>query len=368
VSPGEYIRQELKRRGWGQADLALIMSRPAQRINELVLGKASVSPEVAVELAAALGGTAEEWLQREAAYRLSLANTDPENVRRRARLYDLVPVKELQKRGWIRPTDDIDEIEKDVLRFLEISSINEEPCIQAVLRTTNPGAELTPAQRAWCFRVRHMARSITVPPYQDNRADQCSARLRKLAAYSQHVGKVPALFASFGVRFVIVEPLTGTKIDGMATWLDDHSPVVGLSMRFDRIDSFWHTVSHEWSHIRHRDALSVDTDIAEPGEVSLAVKPPVERRADEEAAATLIDPEELQSFIQRVGPFYSKERINQFANRIRMHPGVIVGQLQHRAEIGYSANRELLVKVRHVVTPVALTDGWGSSIDPRALR
>lgn len=368
MSPGEYIREELKRRGWGQADLALIMGRPTQRVNELVLGKASVSPEVAVELAAALGGTAEEWLQREAAYRLSLTSADPENVRRRARLYDLVPVKELQKRGWIKPTDDTEEIERDILRFLEIKSIDGEPSVQAVLRATNPGPELTPAQRAWYFRVRQLARSIIVPPYRDDRADQCSAKLRKLAAYSQHAGKVPAVFASFGVRFVIVEPLAGAKIDGMATWLDDHSPVIGVSLRFDRVDSFWHTVAHEWSHIRHRDALSVDTDIAEPGQVSAAVRPPVERRADEEAAATLIDPEELQSFIHRVGPFYAKERINQFANRIRMHPGIIVGQLQHRGEIRYSANREMLVKVRHVVTPVALTDGWGSSIDPRALE
>lgn len=367
TSPGEYIRDELKKRGWGQDDLARIIGRPTSRVNELVQGKLGVSPELAISLSAALGGTADEWMQREVAYRLSLASPDVDDVRRRARLYELAPIKEMQRRGWIRGGDDVDEVEKDVLRFLELKSAAEQPSIQAALRATNPRGELSPAQRAWCFRVRQIARSVAVPPYQDDKAEQCSAQLRKLAAYSQHVGKVPAMLARFGVRFVVVEPLAGAKVDGMATWLDERSPVIGVSLRFDRIDSFWHTVAHEWSHVRHRDAVSVDTDIAEPGAMSAADRPPIERRADEEAAATLIDPKELESFIKRVGPFYSKERINQFANRIKMHPGIIVGQLQHRGEIGYSANREMLVKVKSGVTPVALTDGWGSTIDPRAL-
>src|SRR5687768_2140966 len=103
LSPGDHIRTELKRRGWGQDDLARVLGRPTSRVNELVQGKASVSPELAVALAAALGGTAEEWLQRDAAYRLSTANADVQGVRRRARLYEIAPVKELQRRGWIRP-------------------------------------------------------------------------------------------------------------------------------------------------------------------------------------------------------------------------------------------------------------------------
>ena len=70
----------------------------------------------------------------------------------------------------------------------------------------------------------------------------------------------------------------------------------------------------------------------------------------------------LRSFILRVGPIYSKERINQFANRVKIHPGVIVGQLQKRKEISYAANREMLVKVREYVTSTAVTDGWGTPL------
>ena len=162
-----------------------------------------------------------------------------------------------------------------------------------------------------------------------------------------------------GIRFVVVEPLPHTKIDGVAFWLDPSSPVIALSIRFDRIDSFWHTLGHELSHIRHRDDPTVDTDIVGESRPFPAEQTAIERRADAEACAMWIDAEELQSFILRVGPLYSRARINQFANRLVVHPGIIVGHLQFRGELGYQALRDTLVKVRDAVTSEAATDGWG---------
>ena len=92
-----------------------------------------------------------------------------------------------------------------------------------------------------------------------------------------------------------------------------------------------------------------------------------ESRANREAATRLISHRDLESFMRRVGPFYSRDRVIQFAHSVQIHPGIIVGQLQHRGEIGFSALRDLLSKVRDVVTETALTDGWGKSISPAVL-
>ena len=73
---------------------------------------------------------------------------------------------------------------------------------------------------------------------------------------------------------------------------------------------------------------------------------------------------ELDSFVGRVSPIYSSERLIQFAHRIKIHPGIIVGQLQHRKELRYSAFREFLVKIRSYVVSSALTDGWGRRLGP----
>ena len=131
----------------------------------------------------------------------------------------------------------------------------------------------------------------------------------------------------FGIRFVVVEPLQGAKVDGVALWLNKKSPVIGMSVRYDRIDSFWFTLCHEISHIEHEDEAPLDADLTDRMEGVTVVRQSIERRANEEAADLLVDKEEMQSFIRRVGPLYSKAKIVQFAHRIKMHPGVIVGQL-----------------------------------------
>ena len=89
-----------------------------------------------------------------------------------------------------------------------------------------------------------------------------------------------------------------------------------------------------------------------------------ERKANLFATDRLVDPDELESFIARVGPLYSKKRIQLFAKKLQIHPGIIVGQLQHRGEIGFGHSREMLVKIRDFVTQSALTDGWGHGPPP----
>jgi HTH-type transcriptional regulator / antitoxin HigA len=223
-----------------------------------------------------------------------------------------------------------------------------------------------PRQRAWAFRVRQLAEAIpgaSVARFSDARIPALKADLRKLAAYSKEVRKAPALLLSYGIRFVVVEGLSGAKMDGFATWIDAdyQQPVIGMSLRYDRLDSFWFTLGHEVSHIAHHDIAPVDGDVSGQEDL-LEVKPPMERRADEESAATFIDPVELQSFIRRHGPRYSADHINQFANRIKMHPNIIVGQLKNRGEIKYSQHTKTIVPVRELVVKAAVTDGWGKDI------
>ena len=81
------------------------------------------------------------------------------------------------------------------------------------------------------------------------------------------------------------------------------------------------------------------------------------------AASLLVDTAALNDFIARVSPLYSKERIRGFAARIGVHPGIVVGQLQHRGVasggIPWSHSRDMLVPIRQHVAGAALTDGWG---------
>ncbi len=365
--PGDYIREELKKRAWTQEDLAHVLGDAVARVNKIITGKQELSPETALALETALGISAAEWLQREAAYRLSLARSGGEDdIKRRARLHELAPMKEMAKRGWIRQTDSLAGQEREVQRFYQIGSIEEEPSIHGALRKTAPSIAVSSQQRAWAFRVRQVATAIpaaSVGFYDDAKIDACRRDLRKLASYSAGAQKAPALLMRYGIRYVVVEGLSGAKVDGFATWLDEQSPVIGMSLRFDRLDSFWFTLAHELTHIKYRDIAAVDGDVASHEDPLFEVKSMEERRADEEAASMLVPPDELKSFILRVGPLYSTEKINQFANRIKMHPNIIIGQLKNLGEIGWSKHTKDVVAVREAVVKAAVTDGWGKSIN-----
>ena len=89
--PGEFLRDELEARGWSQGDFAEITGRPIQAINEILSGRRGITPEMARRLAAALGTSAEFWMNLQTAYDLSAVQHDSSEVAHRARLYGLAP-------------------------------------------------------------------------------------------------------------------------------------------------------------------------------------------------------------------------------------------------------------------------------------
>ena len=364
--PGEMLRDLLKKRGWTQEELALVTGRSTRSINDIVRGKASITPDAAASFAAAFGNTPEEWMHADVAYRLSFVEVDTAEIGRRAKVFASAPIREMQRRGWITETDELAQIESELRDFFGAS---ETPFSVATRRRAD-SANLTPEENAWVFRARQLASTLLIrSPFSEARLPKARVELRRLAAHPKEGKYIPSVLADFGIRFVVVEPFAGTRIDGAAFW-DDIGPVIAVSIRQDRVDGFWFTLMHEFSHIAHGDPLSVDTEMVDPvfGVVIKPARDEAEGRADAEAASSLIPSKEIDSFINRVSPLYSRDRIIQFANRIRIHPGIIVGQLQYRKEIGYSAQRDLLSKIRDNVIATALTDGWGQTISPSVAR
>ena len=76
--PGDHIREEIECRGWSQGDLARIMGRPVQVINQIINGSKAITARTARELEAALGPDAQTWMNLETSWRLYIeAEADP---------------------------------------------------------------------------------------------------------------------------------------------------------------------------------------------------------------------------------------------------------------------------------------------------
>jgi HTH-type transcriptional regulator/antitoxin HigA len=357
--PGEFIKEELEARGWSNIDLAEIMGRHPNQISLIVRGEQDVTPETAKQLSAAFGTSAQLWLNLQSSFNLAKTETNNDAVARRAKLYDLYPVRDIVKRGWIEPSDDIDVLER---RFEVFYGAGKTKLAWAARKST-PG-ELNTAQTAWLRRGYQLASAVSAVPFSDISFRRCIEVLKVFRANAEDIRRVPRVLADHGIRLLIIEALPKTAIDGVCFWVNSKAPVVVLSLRHDRIDSFWFTLMHELCHVKNRDglqsAVTVDTLMFGKDAQPFESKTESEKQADAFASQFLIDQERLKTFIARVRPYYYKSKITNFANLIKVHPGLVVGQLQHRKVIDWSHNREMLPKVREVATQSTVSDGWGN--------
>lgn len=357
--PGHFIREELEAREWSQRDLAYILGTPEQAVNLIVSGKRGISPEMAKALGLAFDVHPDFFANLQRAYDMSRARDPDPSVARRARLQTAYPVREMIKRGWLEDTDAA-MLEIQMARFFEVSSASDIPHMAHAARKAH--YEETPApQLAWLFRVRQIARGMAVPRYSERALREALQRLRAMLIDPEEARHVPRVLAECGVRYVVVEGLPNAKIDGVCFWLDKHSPVIGMSLRFDRVDNFWFVLRHEIEHVLQRhgqDEEIIDSEINTADDDDSI--PPEEKVANAAAGEFCIPAAELTSFIARKEPFFAERDVVGFARRLKIHPGIVVGQIQKRTK-RWDFLRRYLVKIRQHVLPSAIVDGWGQS-------
>lgn len=358
--PGEFLREELEAREWSQQELADILDRPPRLISELIAGKRAITPETAKGLADAFGTSPDYWMNLESQYQLSKIKIPNDNVARKAQLYDKFPVREMLRRGWVHTSENIDVLEQRFCAFFSVSNMSAQPELCHRAKKTHATLDATPLQMAWLFRVKAMASQQIVPAYSRAKLVVAVDKLKALTLSPEEVRHVPRILAESGVRLVLVEPMAGSKMDGACFWLEDNKPVIGLTLRFDRIDNFWFVLRHEIEHVLREDGKAnsqavIDTDVGE----DKSELPECERLANAAGAEFCVPSAELENFIARVQPYFSEEKVLRFAQRINVHPGLVVGQLQRR--LGrHDFLRKHQVKVRALLLPSADSDGWGS--------
>jgi HTH-type transcriptional regulator/antitoxin HigA len=261
------------------------------------------------------------------------------------------------KREWLQNTDAA-LLEAQMARFFNVANCNDIPHMEHAAKKSTYYDETPPAQLAWLFRVRQIAKTIPAPKYSEKALRETVTRFRSMLVDPEEARHVPRMLAEAGVRLVIVEGLPNAKIDGVCFWLDKQSPVIGLSMRFDRIDNFWFVVRHEAEHVFRKDGQTkeiIDVDVTDTDRADL---PPEERAANAAAADFCVPVAEMDSFIARKSPFFAEKDVIGFARRMNVHPGIVVGQIQKRTK-RWELLRRHLVKVRSFILPNAIVDGWG---------
>ena len=348
--PGSLISGELEARGWSQKDLAEIMGRPVQVVNEIIKGSKQITVATALELAAAFDMKPELWVNLETKYRLFLARESKENTNivQRSKLFGKAPVAELIKRGWISAKKKIQDLEAEVCAFLEIPSIDKIPQCLVNMRHTQGKEPNDAVLVSWMARAKKLASSQTPAKFDRAKMPSLVEELKPHMRSPAGVAKVKAILLSYGIRFVVVPHLSKTYLDGAVFYLDNDerkNPVVVLTMRYDRIDWFWFTLLHELAHL-YKNHYAKNGGVFD-GESIEGNDDALEREANDQAGDWLIPSTEYTYYAKKF--FITLPDIKALAARVDRHPGIVLGRFQRDGEVEYARHRSLLVRVKSLL-------------------
>jgi HTH-type transcriptional regulator / antitoxin HigA len=366
-TPGQLIQALLDTRGWTQRVLAIVLDIDETGLNKIIAGKRAIDADLALKLSEIFEVPAEKFLQLQQEYDLAMARfvsrPDPK-LATRASLFGELPVSDMISRGWLKGVGDVrnvEGVEAALCRFFGVQSVDEIEILPHAAKKTDVFGPVTSTQLVWLYRVKQIAAETLAAKYSRESLIEAMSRFRGLLGSAEGTRKVPRILTECGVRYVIVESLPKAKIDGVCFWLNDRSPVIGMSLRHNRIDNFWFVLRHECEHVLQahgRSAVMLDIDLEGERAGTGDSIPQEERIANEAAAEFCVPQSSLKKFIALKAPFFAERDILGFARTIGVHPGIVAGQLQHRIS-RYDLFRNHLVKIRSAVVPNAMADGWG---------
>lgn len=347
-APGETLLDILEEREITQKELAQRMGRPLKTINEIIKGKAAITPDTALQLEKALGAPASFWIQREAHYREYLVRLEEaRSAKQWFPWVDLLPLKELCAAGVlpkVRLTaENKASLVHAALRFFGVASPDEWKAIyaqpQVAYRRTLEGQSDIAAIASWLRLGELEAQKTRCAEFNRKRFEQVLTEIRSLTVESPEVfqPRMHELCIQAGVVLAFVPAIPKSHVSGVARWLKSR-PLIQLSLYGKTNDRFWFTFFHEAGHILKHDKKEVFLDEF----IGKLIRSQQEDEANDFAASLLIPPQ-----CQGELPYLkTKQAVNDFAARIGIHPGIVVGRLQHEEIIRRDWMNDLKVSFR----------------------
>lgn len=361
--PGTFITEELEARGWQQVDLAYILGVSPQHLSPLLNGKANITPDLAAALGEAFDMPAEFFANLQKLYDLHKTKPVDPGVRERALWLSFFPVREMIRRGWIEDGDS-DLLHLQMLRFFGRNRVEDIPFIGTgeIVRHAARKSDYeatTASQYVWLHRVMKIAEMIGAPIYSQRSLRENLGKIRAHLVDREDLIHIPAILHECGIRFVLVEALPGSKIDGVCVWIGGQ-PAIGMTLRLDRLDNFAFVLRHEIEHVLQEDGKDVSwAPVDEIGmDFERSALPDEEIRANSAAADFCVPRHQINSFITRKSPFISEQDVLAFASRVEINPAIVIGQIQHHTK-NYAWLRKYQTGIRNYLIDWKYVDGWG---------
>lgn len=320
ADPLEAIRFRMEQQGLTPRDLVPYLGSRA-KVSEVLSGKRELTLSMIRALHTGLGIPADALLAKGSE---SLLNEDQLE-------WDRFPLREMAARGWIQATTaDIRERAEELVRDF-LAPLGRNAVVPALYRKNDhvrSARTMDPhALSAWTAYVLMKAeRDSNAQEYSPGTVTpEFMRRLVRLSTADKAPLAARDFLAQYGIALVIEPHLPRTHLDGAAMLSASGTPVIGLTLRYDRLDNFWFTLLHELVHAARHLSGSVmrfyDDLQAEAG------GDPREVEADAVAGEALIPEASWRRSPARLVPV--QEAAEQLAAELGIHPAIVAGRIQH---------------------------------------
>lgn len=329
-SPGEYVEEWLDFNSMTQTTLAAKLGISRKHLNDVIHGRSRVSTDLATKLDRVTGISTEFWLTMDAKYAASQVKPEfsHDDIKSARSIFTPGSLSFLRSHGdiklnWRSPSEHIDEL----LKFLNLGSL---PSLLARCGEVRPAVafrqslahEICPASVLIWLRLGELEAENhdDLPTFDAVGLQDSLHELRSIMCgpVEEFIPKTQNLLHTHGVRFVLTPSVDGARAFG-ASRIWRGSPLIQVSPRYKREDTYWFTVLHEIAHVLHddinEDRVSFNDDDYHPDEV----------RANTWAEEFLIS-KEIEGRLHHVT---SHADIRSLGEECNLPPGLIAGRMAH---------------------------------------
>ena len=245
------------------------------------------------------------------------------------------PISEMARKGWIPKIKDTQGRAEELIRNLIDQAGGLKAASACLFRKGQSTRENSKndlyALKAWCLKILALATNNPLDTeYQKGTVNTTFLRdVAKLSYFKNGPLLAKEYLEKHGIHLVILPHLSKTYLDGAAILLPNDRPVIGLSLRYDRLDNFWFCLLHELAHVAKHLSLGENEIIIDDLDLRELQSTPEdlhEQEADKIAQEALIPSKAWKAFnkVETVEP----GKVLSLAEKLKIHPAIIAGRIR----------------------------------------
>jgi len=339
--PGYYVKELIDDLSMTQDELAKRLSTSAKTISKLVNGEINLTDEMALRLSIVFNTSIDMWLNLNKKFiEKKLDIEKSKNDSAQIEIIKNIDYKFWENLGLVDSArQSIDKV-RELQRYLQVSDLNVLKRNDFLVQYRTAIQEVSEKNiinaNAWVQTAINIGREIDVAKFDVKKFNSIIPQIRELTVQKPAIfsENLRTLLSSCGVALVILPSLKNAGVNGAVKWLTADKVILAINNRRQYADIFWFSLFHEIGHVLQRRItqliISSEKDMLDRDDAMQIL----EDEADSFAQNILIHEDEYIKFINN--GVFTEYSIIEFAGRINIQPGIVLGRLQKERYVPYN--------------------------------